>query len=316
MISRNIALIGVGRWGQHVARNLIELNALKAYVNLTSVPELDDQGIEFISFEECLKRSDITAAWVATPSVYHFEQVSALLKANKSVMVEKPMALTLDQADSLQALADDRGIDLIVDYLLCYHPAVVYMKDKLALREYGQVRSIQIRRRNSIAIRDFETVWWDLGIHDLAWLYELWGLPFEDMRGLQCATYRADFIDQAVVLMRMGSIHVIHDISWSSPIKEASINIYTDRGMLQFNDLLPLDEKLCWYGRSDKNCMLSSKPHRIKLPSQQPLKMSCQHFIDVINSSSSAKTTHKKYRPVMVALEQFSNVSQKMMNIL
>ena len=301
----NIAVIGVGRWGQHVARNLHELGALAAYVDVNSVSFLDDLGIKRLSFEEFLA-SDIKAAWVATPSVYHFEQVKALLQHRKSVMVEKPMTLSIEDADLLQEIADNCGCHLLVDYLLCYHPAVSAMQHHIKSASYGQVSSIQIRRRNSIPIRDYETVWWDLGIHDLAWLYELFKAPFSDISGMQCATYRQEFVDQAIVISKIGEIDVVHDVCWSSPIKEASIAVYTDQGLLFFNDLEMLNHKLVWYSRCSESGLLSSDATAIELIDSQPLKQSCIHFIDVVAGNAIAKTTHKNYRPVMQALESFS----------
>ena len=304
MIS-GIAVIGIGRWGQHVARNLYELGALSAYVDSIPIDFLDNLGVRRLSFDELLK-SEIPAAWVATPSVLHFNQVKQLLEHKKSVMVEKPMTLSLKDADLLQSIADENGCQLLVDYLLCYHPAVSAMYDKVSSTDVGEVQSIQIRRRNSIPARDYETVWWDLGIHDLAWLYELFKLPCTQISGMQCSTYRKDFIDQAIVISKIGNIDVVHDVCWSSPVKEASIAIYTTRGLLYFNDLECAEKKLVWYARCHETGILSDSALPIILGNDQPLQQSCRHFINVVSGLEKAKTTHKNYRPVMQALETFS----------
>ena len=71
-----------------------------------------------LSFEQLLEESD--AIVVAAPAEAHFELAGAALRAGKHVLVEKPIAATLEEADALAALANERGLVLQVGHLLRY----------------------------------------------------------------------------------------------------------------------------------------------------------------------------------------------------
>ena len=71
-----------------------------------------------LSFEQLLEESD--AIVVAAPAEAHFELAGAALRAGKHVLVEKPIAATLEEAVALAALANERGLVLQVGHLLRY----------------------------------------------------------------------------------------------------------------------------------------------------------------------------------------------------
>jgi len=123
-----VAVIGCGRWGKNLVRNLDELGVL-SYIcdadasllreveTVTPVGRTNDYRI-------LLSGSAVGGVAIATPSGTHYQIAKESLLAGKDVLVEKPMALSVDEGIELVALAEERKRVLLVGHLLEYHPAV------------------------------------------------------------------------------------------------------------------------------------------------------------------------------------------------
>jgi predicted dehydrogenase len=81
----------------------------------------------------------IDAVVVATPNSLHAEQTIAFLDAGQHVMVEKPMAMDVAEADAMVAAADRSGASLMVAHCWRFHPAVLALRERIAAGELGDV---------------------------------------------------------------------------------------------------------------------------------------------------------------------------------
>lgn len=132
MSKMRVAAIGVGSLGRHHARNYAEL-AADGRVELVGVCDIDpetaarvagEHGCEaFADFRELMHGVD--AVSIATPTETHCEIACELLSQGVHVLVEKPIALTLDQADRMIAAASASGAKLMIGHLERYNPAMV-----------------------------------------------------------------------------------------------------------------------------------------------------------------------------------------------
>jgi UDP-N-acetyl-2-amino-2-deoxyglucuronate dehydrogenase len=80
------------------------------------------------SFEELVARGDIDVVSICTASGLHAEQAMAAMRAGKDVVVEKPMALTVESCDAMNRTADEAGRKLAVIYQKRFFPAFKQMK--------------------------------------------------------------------------------------------------------------------------------------------------------------------------------------------
>ena len=129
MKEQKIAVIGFGIWGRNIVRNFYNLNVLD------TVCDLDEESLKTVKeqfpgvnvtkdFKDIINNKEITGVAVVTPSHTHFKMVKAMLEAGKNVYVEKPISTVADEAKVLTDLAEEKGLVLMVDHLLLYHPAV------------------------------------------------------------------------------------------------------------------------------------------------------------------------------------------------
>jgi len=162
-----IGIIGVGYLGTQHARILsyLEEAELKgvADIDFKKAVEIGNRhGVEYFeNFEDML--DEIDAAIVATPTSEHFSISMRLLNEGKSVLVEKPITETVEQAEQLVAKAKKSGAILQVGHLERFNPAVEAIENVIS-----EPKFIEVQRLGSFSARSLDIdVVLDLMIHDL-----------------------------------------------------------------------------------------------------------------------------------------------------
>src|SRR5438105_3786620 len=127
-----VAVIGCGYWGRNLVRNFAELGALAAICDPDQAPasQLSARyGGPGVGLEPMLRDPAIAGVAIAAPAAQHAALATAALEAGKHVFVEKPLALTVPEAEGLCTLAEQRGRVLMVGHLLQYHPAFIALRE-------------------------------------------------------------------------------------------------------------------------------------------------------------------------------------------
>jgi predicted dehydrogenase len=161
-------VFGVGNMGSHHARVYGELQD----VDLVGVHDADDERAERVATdsgttalpaEDLLDRVD--ALSVAVPTEYHFEVARRAIERDVAVLVEKPIAATVEEGRRLVDLADERSVPLAVGHTERFNPAVRTLADVVADLD---VVALDARRLGPPLDRtNGESVALDLMIHDL-----------------------------------------------------------------------------------------------------------------------------------------------------
>ena len=174
-----VGVLGAGRWGMHLVRNLHELGALAAVADpqlrIREEISANYSGVATHAAASDLLQSDVDAVVVATPAFTHAEVAVQVLRAGKHVFVEKPFTLTVDDAERVVKEAEAADRVLMVGHLLLYQPAVVWLREFLASGRIGWVASLYQDRLNLGKVRTVENSLWSLGVHDVAAILYLVG---------------------------------------------------------------------------------------------------------------------------------------------
>jgi predicted dehydrogenase len=120
-----------------------------------------EAGAQAMAFEALLEASD--AVIVAAPAEAHYDLAAQALRAGKHVLVEKPIAATLTQADELGALASERGLVLQVGHLERFSAAYQAMAGRIGAPLYIEATRIAPFKPRGTDV----SVILDLMIHDL-----------------------------------------------------------------------------------------------------------------------------------------------------
>jgi predicted dehydrogenase len=131
------ALIGIGRWGKRIAVPLATLSDLRAYVSTGKAENrvwasAHIKGALPMSLEQICDDKTIHAVVIATPIATHAEITKLFLRAGKQVLIEKPSALTSQEARGLAILAQECGALYMTGYTFLYSPVYKEMKRLIA----------------------------------------------------------------------------------------------------------------------------------------------------------------------------------------
>ena len=172
------AVIGVGSLGQHHARNYAEL-ANEGKGEFVGVCDSDEENARaiaekytceyFTDWRELLHKVD--AVSIVTPTETHSEIACEFLERGVDVLVEKPFAKTLAEADLMIAAAQKTGAKLMVGHLERYNPAMVALRPHVDNPLYFEIhrvspfpnRSLDVDVVLDVMIHDLDAIQWLVG---------------------------------------------------------------------------------------------------------------------------------------------------------
>ena len=184
-----VAVIGVGYMGAIHARAYAAeprarlLGVFDARADTARAVASEVSATAFGSLEELLDRPEVEAVSICTPDADHVEPTLAALEAGKHVLLEKPIATTMEDADRIVAAAATAAGQLMVAQIVRFDPRYVRVKRMLDDGELGEPISLHARRITSSAsqdnLRGRVSVQLFLGIHDYDVIRWLTGREFE-----------------------------------------------------------------------------------------------------------------------------------------
>ena len=308
-----VALIGCGQWGRNLARNLAALGALAAVsdpspVVLEGVRALYPGVTVTPDPANVFADPSIEAVVVATPAAFHYGMARHAIEAGKHVMVEKPLALTVAEGQSLVELAERRGRLLMVGHLLEYHPAVEKLRLLVAGGELGKIQYCYSSRLNLGRIRTEENALWSFAPHDIHVLLTLLNEePIEVMsQGGTYLTHQVADVTLSALTFQSGvRAHIF--VSWLHPFKEHKLVVVGDRKMAVFDDTLPVDKlslyphRVEWIERVPVAVKAEAEP--VALADVEPLEAECRHFLECVTTGRRPRTDGANGVAVLRVLE-------------
>jgi UDP-2-acetamido-3-amino-2,3-dideoxy-glucuronate N-acetyltransferase len=296
-----IALVGCGYWGKNLCRNFHTLGALSAVVDTTKNGQANARSITpnvliTEKLEDILGVDQIQGVAIATPAETHAELAIKAMRDGKDVLVEKPMALSIRDAQAMQTVANETGRILMVGHLLEYHPAVLKLRELIELGELGKLNYIYSNRLNFGKIRTEENALWSFAPHDVAVVLRLLGQSPLEVSASGGAYLTHDVADVTVSNLRFPNDSRAHIfVSWLHPYKEQRLVVVGDKKMAIFNDVNPFGEKLRVYPQSvEFDCTIPVLKKEdtvfIEHADTEPLREECAHFLDCIKTRNNPLT--------------------------
>jgi predicted dehydrogenase len=306
-VRASIAVIGCGQWGRNIARSVAQLGHLAGICDAKEVHNSEGLplDISFLSLEEVLSNTDIKGVMIATPTPTHFSLATQALEAGKHVYVEKPMVATLAENDALENLSQEKDRILMVGHLLRYHPAFLKVQEMVTEGEIGNLLFVTSNRMNLGKIHLHENVLWDFAPHDLSMILALMGKSPSSVLAADHGFMVENKGDMCSVDLKFEGRQGAHIfLSRLSPFKEQKLVVVGDRGMIVFDDTKGWDQKITYsksYIKWENGIPVPIREREefIALPSAEPLKLECQHFIDCMTSGKKPRTPGQEARQVL-----------------
>ena len=319
-----VAVIGAGYWGPNLIRNFLscpdtrlvavcDSNRTRLEKVLVGYPCVDAVD----NVDTLLSRDDIDAVVIATPVSTHGPLALTALRAGKHVLVEKPMAASVRDAEAMVAAARAAERILMVDHTFIYSGPVRKIKEIVDSGDLGEIYYVDSVRINLGLFQHDVNVVWDLAPHDLSIMDHLIGrLPKSLSAFGTCHTDNASGIEDVAYLNLdfgdglLASFHV----NWLSPVKIRSFLVGGSRKGLVYNDLLP-DEKIKVYDRgitvsedaeARRGVLIGYRTGDIwspRIDTAEPLQEMVRHFVECIRDAKTPLTDGESGLRVVRILE-------------
>ncbi|RUX06684.1 Gfo/Idh/MocA family oxidoreductase, partial [Mesorhizobium sp. M8A.F.Ca.ET.023.01.1.1] len=282
-----IAVLGCGYWGSNHIRTLKALGALHA---VSDTNRARAEG--FASEQDCLAiepdqlfvRDDIDAIIMALPPQFHADLAVRAVENGKDVLVEKPIALTVADAErSVQAAKDNKRV-FMVGHVLRFHPAFETLKGLIDKGELGEVRYIHSHRLGLGKFHTENDALWDLAPHDLSMILAITGTEPIEVRG-EGAALLDNLSDFAHLHMRFPNGLRSHLFtSRLNPYRERRLTVVGTKAMAVFDDVEPWERKLAVYRHavwqdSGQWAFTTNEPSYVAVAQGMPLTRELEHFI-------------------------------------
>ncbi len=144
----NVGIVGLGGG----ARDMIPAFVQHPHLKVTAAAEVDEgqlakfqrefQGETYRDAEALGASPNVDLVYIATPNQFHTEHALAALERHKHVLVEKPMSLTLDDAETMIQAADRHGVRLAVNVKHSFEPRIQKVRELVRSGELGPLRLI------------------------------------------------------------------------------------------------------------------------------------------------------------------------------
>jgi len=173
-MSLKVAVIGVGSMGKNHARIYWELPE----VTLVGVSDPAEETAKSIAskygtnaYTDYLNMLDVEkpdAVTISVPTVLHKDIALEVIDRRISLLIEKPIAYTIDEAEEIIKAAELAGVKLMIGHIERFNSAIIALKQKIKNKELGRIFQIDAHRQGPFPSRIGDVgVVIDLAVHDL-----------------------------------------------------------------------------------------------------------------------------------------------------
>jgi predicted dehydrogenase len=318
----SVGVIGYGYWGPNLVRNFVACPDTEVAMvcdldkgRLSKVAALYPAIRLTTSATDLIADPAVDAVVISTPVDSHFPLAMAALKAGKHVLVEKPIASTVEEATKLIEEADSRGLVLAVDHTFIFTSAVRKMFELVRSDAFGPVRYYDSTRVNLGLFQHDVNVLWDLAVHDLS----IMQFALDQRPVAVSATGQSLLPGQpeyaAFLTVFFGSSTIAHvNVNWLSPVKIRRTLIGGDQQMVVYDDLEAI-EKIKLYDKGIVIRPTSEQVHKLlisyrtgdlwspNLPVTEALAVEAAHFAACVRREEQPIASGEKGLEIVRILE-------------
>lgn len=241
---KKVALVGLGYWGSKLLRNLVatvgpeRVVAVDSHIGRLAEAMANYPGIDTrLEAEPAFDDPEVGAVMIATPMASHFALGAAALQRGLHVFVEKPMASSVEEAETLQRMADERGLTMMVGHTFLFSPAIRHIAGQIRAGETGPVHYITSSRLSLGLYRPDANVIWDLAPHDFSIVFSLLGENPTSAQTIARSQAVPGIPDVAFINLTFPSGAIAQvSVSWLAPHKVRNTTIVGETKMICFDE--------------------------------------------------------------------------------
>ena len=237
----NVGVIGVGAMGENHVRVYHKMEE----ANLMGVSDVSERALKkiekkygakgYTDYCELLANPEIEVVSVCVPTTFHHAVVMEAIKHKKHVLVEKPIAFTLTEAEEMIAAAKEAGVILSTGHVERFNPAVQKAKELIDDGVIGDIVSAFAKRVGPLPPRIKDVgVSIDLAIHDLDIMNYLFEEEITQVYGTMNSSFDdSEFEDHAEIMVSFDNESTgIIEVNWLTPYKRRELELTGTAGII------------------------------------------------------------------------------------
>jgi UDP-N-acetylglucosamine 3-dehydrogenase len=293
-----VAVVGLGNMGRHHVRNYSEIDEaeLVAICDINQ-PIVDQFSKDFncngyTNFTAMLESESIDALSITAPTVHHFSIAYEAISNNIHVLIEKPICDSIEKAEQLQTLANEKNVLIMIGHIERFNPAVKKLKELIETNALGEITSLLSRRVGVFPaqIKDANVVI-DLAVHDIDIFSYLLNKEPTQIHGNAGSALINDREDYADIMLTFGKQNGLIQVNWITPVRIRTLAITGTKGYAELNYMtqeLTLF-KSNYFQDKDKygdDIIKFKDPSKeiIQVEKKEPLAEEIRHFLQCINN--------------------------------
>ncbi|MHA1331008.1 MAG: Gfo/Idh/MocA family protein [Candidatus Hodarchaeales archaeon] len=321
-----IGLIGVGYWGRNHLRSLKKLQSngevdeiLVCDTNEIALKEVQKyDGVEIErDWKKVLENDSVDLVSIVTPSPFHYSMAKEFMLKGIDVLVEKPLAMTIEECDELIEISEKTGSGLMVGHIFRFHPGILELKKRIAKGEFGDILNIIIKRQTLTSPRPDMGVLLALGIHEVDLTSFLLGEKKPDFIFADMNYFFGNQEEMALIIQKFGTTTAYSYESWIDPTKGKlrELSLIGSQGSASLNFSIP-NRIIIHHSYIEKTKDNSKKrfevvnggDFEVTLEYKEPLLEELKHFItESFNSKKYRANAEVGKRAVIMIRKAFES---------
>ncbi|ASJ11439.1 UDP-N-acetylglucosamine 3-dehydrogenase [Thermococcus thioreducens] len=287
-----VGVVGVGMMGQHHVRVYSEL-AREGKVELVGIADANFERARELARKfntvpysdyRGLVKEKLDAVSIAVPTSLHKDVALEFIKVGTNVLVEKPIADSIENAQAIINAAEENEVILMIGHIERFNPAVLKLKEKIDEGLLGKIVTISAKRVGPMAarIRDVGIII-DLGVHDIDVISYLFGEPVRTVYARAGnVIHPAGVEDHALITLGFNDGSGIVETNWLTPHKTRTLTVVGTEGIAYVDYI---DQTLKIYNHE--------WIREAKIERREPLRNEIEHFIECIEYEKKPITDGK-----------------------
>ena len=272
-----VGVIGVGAMGKHHARIYSQMDD----VELVGVADTDAKTAMEIALKyetepfnepEKLLKNDLDAVSIAVPTSRHKDVALKVASYGVHMLIEKPIAESLESADAIIEAARREDIKLLIGHVERFNSVVLKLKEVISSGELGEILSISCRRVGPYPprIKDVGIII-DLAVHDIDVITYLYGKRATSVYTIAGNSFHIKEDHASILLNYDKEKSGIVETNWLTPHKVRKLTVTGTKGVAYADYLEQSLEIWKEEGREE-----------VSIEKREPLKNELEHFLDAV----------------------------------
>lgn len=260
--------------------------------NLVAVSDVSERALKkiekkygakgYTEYSELLENPEIEVVSVCVPTTFHHNVVMEAIKNGKHVLVEKPIAFTLEEAEEMIAAAKEAGVLLATGHVERFNPAVQKAKELVDDGVIGDIVSAFAKRVGPLPPRIKDVgVAIDLAIHDLDIMNYLFDEEVTQVYGsMNNILGDCEFEDHAEIMVNFDNESTgIIEVNWLTPYKRRELELTGTAGIISVDYI---QQSIEVYGKFAQD---------IQIKHEEPLKGELISFLNAVVNGTEPEIT-------------------------